>query len=107
MDIGVPIASILAIIGVAGYILLNFGSKEPHHRHGKLFLKIYGGCLVIMVGAGLFVKWPIEFWWQDLPVFYAVYGFAACVFLIFMAKGLRLWLPKEEDYYERRGGMKE
>jgi uncharacterized iron-regulated membrane protein len=107
MDTEVLIAGVLALFGVAGYILLNFGSKEPPHRHGDLFVALYGACLAIMVLAGLFIQWPIEFPWQGLTAFYAVYGFAACVFLIYVAKGLRLWLPKEEDYYEKRGGRKE
>jgi hypothetical protein len=46
------------------------------------------------------------FWWQDVTAFYGIYGFAACVFLIYAAKGLRFWLPQEEDYYEKKGGMK-
>jgi hypothetical protein len=97
---------ILAIFGFIAYVFLNFGAKEPRHRHGNLFLAIYGFCLFTSVVAGLLnVQWHSVFTWQDLPAFYAAYGFAACVFLIYAAKGLRLWLPKDEDYYEKKEGM--
>jgi hypothetical protein len=95
--------AILALLGAIGYVLLLFGAKEPRHKYGNLFLALYGVCLIIVVVAGLFVQWHIVFSWQDLTSFYAIYGFSACVFLIYFAKGLRLWLPKEEDYYEKRG----
>lgn len=36
-----------------------------------------------------------------LPAFYAVYGFCACVLLVLAAKGLRRFLKRPEDYYER------
>ncbi len=93
----------LAIFGFAAYVLLCFAGEEPRHRQKKVFLAFYFCSIVVMVLAGLFVHWHIEFGWQKLPAFYAIYGFSACVFLIYFAKGLRFWLPKEEDYYERRG----
>jgi uncharacterized iron-regulated membrane protein len=99
--------SVLAILGFVGYVLLNFGAKEPRHPKGDLFLAIYGFVIIITVVAGLLIQWPIEFRWEKLPAFYGIYGFSACVFLIYMAKGLRLWLPREEDYYEKRGGRLE
>jgi len=96
----------LAILGVVGYIILNFGAKEPRHPHGNLFLAIYGLIIVLTVLAGLVIQWPIEFRWEGITAFYGIYGFSACVFLIYAAKGLRLWLPREEDYYEKRGENK-
>ncbi len=101
------ILAVLAIFGFIAYVFLNFGAKLPRHRHGNLFLALYGVCIVITVVSGLFVQWHNVFWWQELTAFYGIYGFAACVFLIYAAKGLRLFLPKDEDYYEKKGGMKE
>jgi len=98
--------AVLAIFGFIAYVFLNFGAKLPRHRHGDLFLAIYGFCIVTTVAAGLFVPWHNVFLWQEVTPFYGIYGFAACVFLIYAAKGLRFWLPKEEDYYEKKGGMK-
>ena len=107
MEIMLPVLVliVLAILGFAAYVLLNFGAKEPRHRHRDLFLAIYCFTLVAVVIVGLFAEWHIVFPWQELTAFYAVYGFAACVFLIFFAKGLRLFLPKEENYYEKKEGM--
>jgi hypothetical protein len=36
-----------------------------------------------------------------LPAFYSAYGFFACVLLVLAAKGLRRFLKRPEDYYER------
>lgn len=92
------------IFGVVAYIALCFMAKEPAHPHRNLLIAIYVWCLAVMVVAGLFIHWHIYFGWQELIAFFAIYGFAACVFLIYFAKGLRLWLPKEEDYYEKKRG---
>jgi hypothetical protein len=99
--------SVIAILGFVGYVLLNFGAKEPRHPHGDLFLAIYSFTIIVTVVVGLLIQWPIEFRWEELPAFYGIYGFGACVFLIYAAKGLRFWLPREEDYYEKRGGRLE
>ena len=56
-----------------------------------------------MVISGLFINWPIEFEWQETTAFYAIFGFSAFTFLIYAAKVLRLWLSKEEDYYDKKG----
>jgi hypothetical protein len=97
------ILAVLAILGIVGYVFLFLGTTEPRHRHGNLFLAIVAFTLIVMVVAGLLIQWPIEFWWQEITAFYAIYGFSAFVFLIYAAKGLRLWLSKEEDYYEKKG----
>ena len=36
-----------------------------------------------------------------VPVFYAAYGFFACVLLVLAAKALRRILKRPENYYER------
>tara|TARA_R110002096_G_scaffold273422_9_gene467291 strand:+ start:27614 stop:27889 length:276 start_codon:yes stop_codon:yes gene_type:complete len=33
--------------------------------------------------------------------FYAILGFSACALMIFLSKGLGLWLKVKPDYYER------
>jgi uncharacterized membrane protein len=101
------VLALLAIVGFIGYVILNLATKEPSPPHRDAFLAIYGFTLVLMVIAGLFIEWPIEFSWQDTTSFYAIYGFSACIFLIYVAKGLRLFLPREEDYYEKKGGRDE
>ena len=95
--------AVIAVLGIIGYVFLFLGTAEPRHRQSDLFLGIVAFSLMVMVVAGLFIQWPIEFGWQEVTAFYAIYGFSAFVFLIYAAKGLRLWLTKEEDYYEKRG----
>jgi hypothetical protein len=41
-----------------------------------------------------------EFAWEDVPEFYAAYGFVSCVLLIFIAKILRRWIKRDENYYD-------
>lgn len=91
-----------AILAAGSYVVLCFMAKEPAPPHKNLLIKIYFGCLAIMVAAGLFTNWHISFSWEKpIAAFFAIFGFIGCVFLIYFAKGLRLWLPKEEDYYEK------
>jgi hypothetical protein len=40
----------------------------------------------------------VEF--EELPTFYALYGFVACVVLVVLAKQLRVLLMRTEDYYQ-------
>ena len=93
----------LALLGIVGYVFLFLGTAEPRHRHGNLFLTIVAFSLIIMVISGLFINWPIEFEWQETTAFYAIFGFSAFTFLIYAAKVLRLWLSKEEDYFDKKG----
>jgi hypothetical protein len=95
--------AVLAIVGIVGYVFLFLGTAEPRHRHGDLFLAIVASTLIVMVIAGLFIQWPTEFAWQEVTAFYAIFGFCAFTFLIYAAKGLRLWLSKDEDYYKKKG----
>jgi hypothetical protein len=97
------------ILGVVAYVVLCFMAKEPAPPHRNLLIAIYFSCLAVIVVAGLPTHWHIYFGWQEpIPIaFYAIYGFAACVFLIYFAKGLRLWLPKDLDYYDKKRGGRE
>lgn len=40
--------------------------------------------------------------WENLPGFYAIYGFVGCVVLVLIAKLMRTFLMRGEDYYDRR-----
>lgn len=42
--------------------------------------------------------------WEDLPAFYALYGFASFWLLVLVASEMRKLLIRPEDYYERDGG---
>ena len=56
--------------------------------------------LVILLVLDLFIPKHGHFALENAPSFYAVYGFIACVSLIFVAKLLRLLVKRKEDYYD-------
>jgi len=63
----------------------------------SLFIGVLAGILV-----QLFLHPHVHFWWEEIPVFSAVYGFVGCVIIIVASKALgHHWLQKEEDYYEK------
>lgn len=61
---------------------------------------IYVACLLLVAAEFLVhrhISTPIE----RVPAFYAVYGFAALVGVVMAAKGLRLLIKRDEEYYDR------
>ena len=42
--------------------------------------------------------------WESWRGFYAVYGFVGCVLLVLIAKRLRKWVKRPEDYYDKENG---
>jgi len=56
--------------------------------------------LCILLVLDFFIPKHGHFPWESAPEFYAVYGFIACVSLIFVAKLLRLIVRRREDYYD-------
>ena len=56
--------------------------------------------LIFLLFLDLFIPKHGHFAWENAPNFYAVYGFIACVSLIFVAKLLRLLVKRKEDYYD-------
>ena len=56
--------------------------------------------LLILLAIDLIVHKHGHFPWEEVPEFFAVYGFIGCVSLIFVAKALRLLVKRKEDYYD-------
>jgi hypothetical protein len=74
-------------------------------RMQHLFLMLYAG-LFISILAGILVHIilhpHVHFWWEEIPVFSAIYGFIGCIIIIIASKALgHHWLQREEDYYEK------
>jgi hypothetical protein len=45
---------------------------------------------------------PAHFWFENLPFWGSLYGFAACVAIVVVSKLLgKLWLSRPEHYYDR------
>ena len=66
----------------------------------KRFLGGFYVFLVVLLIIDFFVHKHAEFEWEGFPDFYAAYGFISCVLLIFIAKGLRMLIKRDEKYYD-------
>lgn len=66
----------------------------------RLLLGFYISLIVLLL-AELFIHPHAAFPWEESFGFFAVYGFISCVLLIFLAKGLRLLVMRQENYYTR------
>ena len=65
----------------------------------------YASIALVVVGIALiitefFVHRHGEIALEDLPLFTAIYGFAASVFIVVVGIGLRNLLMRKEDYYD-------
>ena len=59
---------------------------------------LYTVCTLSLL-ADFFVHRHVDHPWEALFGFYSLYGFAACVALVLIAKELRKVLMRKEDYY--------
>jgi len=75
---------------------LTFLDAKENRLRVRRFFYI---ALILLLLADFFIQKHGHFLWESAPCFYAVYGFIACVSLIFLAKLLRLIVKRKEDYY--------
>ena len=68
-------------------------------RNVNRFLYLFYASLVALLLIDPFIHKHGAFGWEDAPGFFAAYGFVSCVALIFIAKLLRLWVRRGENYY--------
>jgi hypothetical protein len=69
-------------------------------RNVKRFLGGFYVSLLILLVIDFFIHKHADFTYEGIPEFYAAYGFVSCVLLIFIAKGLRRLIKRDEDYYD-------
>ena len=75
----------------------------PTGRHAavkRLLRGLYAVCFALFA-VDLVMHRHAVFEMEHLVGFYAVYGFAACVLLVLIAKQMRKLLMRREDYYDR------
>jgi len=77
---------------------LSFLDKPENRNRVIRYFFISLGILLVVE---FFIHKHVEFPWESAPAFYAVYGFVACVSLIFIAKLLRFIVKRDEDYYNK------
>lgn len=64
-------------------------------------IKVFYVVCALLVLADFIVHRHIYHEWENIPAFYAIYGFVGCVVLVLIAKAMRKVLMKEEDYYDK------
>ena len=68
----------------------------------KIILYVFYTLCVILVALDFVVHRHIYLDFEEIPAFYAIYGFVACVVLVVLAKLMRLVLMRGEHYYDER-----
>ena len=63
---------------------------------------LYAICAVLLV-LDVILHRHVVHSWESLWGFYPLYGFVGCVVLVLVAKWMRTFLMRSEDYYERNG----
>ena len=63
-------------------------------------LKVFYVICGLLVVADFVVHRHIYHDWERIPAFYAIYGFVGCVVLVLIAREMRKFLMRGEDYYD-------
>lgn len=71
-------------------------------KNVTLILRVFYAICVLLVVADFIVHRHIYVSFEEIPGFYALYGFVACVVLVVIAKEMRKVFMKNEDYYDNR-----
>lgn len=66
----------------------------------RILLRVFLGCLVLLVLVDFFVARHGSHIWETIPAFFALYGFVACSLIVLIAKKLRRFLKRPETYYD-------
>jgi len=64
------------------------------------FLVFFYISLAVLLVIDFFIHKHADFPWEGATDFFAAYGFGSCVLLIFIARLLRIFLKRDEDYYD-------
>lgn len=65
----------------------------------RLLNGLYFICILLVI-ADFIIHRHTTMAWEKIPAFYAIYGFAACVVLVVLAKMMRKVVMRKEDYYD-------
>lgn len=67
----------------------------------KRILRVFYAICALLVALDFFIHRHTYHPLEELYAFYPVYGFVGCVVLVLIAKWMRTFLMRDEDYYER------
>ena len=65
----------------------------------RLLKGFYVICILLVI-ADFIIHRHITMGWENIPAFYAIYGFIACVVLVVIAKWMRKVIMRKENYYD-------
>lgn len=80
-------------------------SKEKEYffdkpENVKKVLYVFYALCGLLFAADFVIHRHVYHSWENLPAFYAVYGFVSCVVLVLIATEMRKVVMRGEDYYE-------
>lgn len=81
-------------------------NKEKIHffdkpKNVRIFIKGFFLICILLLIADFFIPKHGEFYWENVPQFYAAYGLVACIVLVLASKYiLRRLVKRSEDYYD-------
>lgn len=58
-------------------------------------------CCTVLVLLDFVIHRHVYHSWENLPAFYPIYGFVGCVVLVVVARWMRTFLMRSEDYYDK------
>lgn len=81
---------------------------EQHEPNGffdkpeniRKILNVFYVICALLVIADFIVHRHVYHDWENLPAFYAIYGFVGCVILVLIAKEMRKILMRGDNYYD-------
>lgn len=80
----------------------NPGWADRPEVQQRIRYLLYSVCALLVI-ADLLVHRHTYLPVEEIPAFYAFYGFAALVGVVMLAKALRLRVGRNEDYYRKEG----
>lgn len=71
-------------------------------KNVKIVLYLLYACCIVLFILDFIIHRHTSHRWEGLLGFYAVYGFIGCVVLVLVAKWMRTFLMRDEDYYDQK-----
>ena len=77
-------------------------SSKPSNlqRLGATFSKLLIVVAIVLFGLEFLIHRHGVVWAEESFMFPAIYGFAACLFIVQIGKWLRIMIMRKEDYYD-------
>ena len=69
-------------------------------KNVRRFLCFFYISLAVLLIIDFFIHKHADFQWEGEAGFFAAYGFGSCILLVFIAKLLRIFIKRDEGYYD-------